>query len=75
MREVLAGIINRIPSPLDTTTLEFTAGPSAWSYEGSTKPELCHESDVSANRTPKPCLYRQACRLVACGDCSEVRFA
>ena len=38
MREVFAGIVNRIPSPLDTTALEFTAGPSAWSYEGSSKP-------------------------------------
>ena len=38
MREILAGIIHRIPSPLDTSTLEFSAGPATWSYDGSTKP-------------------------------------
>ena len=38
MREILAGIIHRIPSPLDTSTLEFSAGPATWSYDGSSKP-------------------------------------
>ena len=38
MREILAGIIHRIPSPLNTSTLEFSAGPSTWSYDGSCKP-------------------------------------
>ena len=38
MREILAGIIHRIPSPLNTSTLEFSAGPATWSYDGSCKP-------------------------------------
>ena len=38
MREVLAGIVNRIPSPLDTASLKFIAEPDSWSYAGSTKP-------------------------------------
>ena len=38
MREILVGIIHRILSPLDTSTLEFSAGPATWSYDGSSKP-------------------------------------
>ena len=38
LREVLAGTIHRIPSPLETSTLEFSAGPAAWNYDGSTRP-------------------------------------
>ena len=69
MREVLAGIVNRIPSPVDTTTPEFTAGPSAWSYEESTKPNLAMKVMSARIALPGP-----AC-VVKLPDCLPADFA
>ena len=61
MREVLAGITNRTPSPLDTTTLKFTAAPSAWSYEGSTKPNGAMKGTSARIALPDPaCVVKLA---------------
>ena len=35
---ILAGIIHRIPSPLNISTLDFSSGPATWNYHGSSRP-------------------------------------
>ena len=61
MREILAGIIYRIPSPLDTSKLEFSAGPATWSYDGSTKPNGAMKVTSSRIALPDPaCVVKLA---------------
>ena len=59
--------INRIPSLLDTATLEFTARDRLRGYEESTKPNGAVKvtSARIADRAPAPSLCGQACRLVS----------
>ena len=61
MREILAGIISRIPSPLDTSTLEFKAGTATWSYDGSTKPNGAMKVTSARIALPDPaCVVKLA---------------